>query len=395
MVRALFDSIVDLRMRRVTGIHHRHLRCHGIEMSVRLDDERALPGGVYVLRNCCGGCWPGMPPTARFCVFRSQRPVDGNIGDGRRSKANASESDSGHHTVRQAPSSSISSCGCWSVTCADRTRRAGVGNRSVGVTSTTARPFGSAPIPPTTPDPSSSRPLGQASGTLAVMCRPMCERPSLNLVGGSGCPAPTLHDTRCLERVRAGGFGAAGLPRCLPSIRLTALAYQVWEKSRPEVAWERMRSTGADGGGDTTESDLFTAMLRSLCGSTEHSGERTDELPLYFAAYHSDVRRPAMSLESMLAETFGVPVSVWQFQARQVRVDDADAGVSRTGRHRRPRIPRLGQGVMLGTRIPVVQTRFRIRIGAARLPAVSRVSAGWGLARITAAARAFVCRLRV
>lgn len=185
----------------------------------------------------------------------------------------------------------------------------------------------------------------------------------LNLLGATGV-LPHDYTVLILERVRAGDTALRDYLNVFHQ-RVTELAYQVWERSRPEIAWERIKSAQPEQNHDPAQpQDNFTEMLLSLIGRPDRG---TDEQELqarqYYSAFYSNTRRPVLALEAMLAESFQVPVCVQQFHPRQVLLRQEEQ--TRLPAHPQPGNgqPRLGHGAIMGRKISIIQTRLLIRLG--------------------------------
>jgi len=90
---------------------------------------------------------------------------------------------------------------------------------------------------------------------------------------------------------------------------------------------------------------------------------------LDFAGLFSHLPRSSIGLERILAEHFGLPIQVLQFQGQWLILEPADR--SHLGGPRRTGTPnnRLGGSAVLGEGVWDVESRFRIRIGPLQNPA--------------------------
>lgn len=184
----------------------------------------------------------------------------------------------------------------------------------------------------------------------------------LSLLGATGV-LPHDYTVLILERVRAGDTAMRDYLNVFHQ-RVTELAYQVWERSRPEIAWERIKSTQLQRSDPASQQDSFTEMLLSLIGRPDrHTDEQELQARQYYSACYSNTRRPVLALEAMLAESFQVPVCVRQFHPRKVLLQQEE----QTRLPARPQPgngqPRLGHGAIMGSRISIIQTRLLIRLG--------------------------------
>lgn len=156
--------------------------------------------------------------------------------------------------------------------------------------------------------------------------------------------------------------------------RLVSLFYRAWEKYRFFIHFERGEPQR---GGENI--DAFTLSVFSLVGlgtggqrgrmnvsrwvQTEEGGKQEvlaeiDDLALlHYSGILAHRPRCAVSLETMLADYFGLPLTVNQFQGQWLKLDVENR--SRVGLGSCT----LGQDLVLGDRIWDVQGKFRIRLG--------------------------------
>lgn len=133
--------------------------------------------------------------------------------------------------------------------------------------------------------------------------------------------------------------------------RLTAFFYRAWEKHRFTVAYER------DGG------DPLTGYLLSLIGlgtpSLQHRQSYPDQLLLFYAGLFGLASKPAVALEAILGDYFGVNVEIEPFIGTWRRLDEDDqCFLEQEGES-----DSLGFGAIVGDEVWDQQSRIRIRIG--------------------------------
>lgn len=156
--------------------------------------------------------------------------------------------------------------------------------------------------------------------------------------------------------------------------RLISLFYRAWTKYRFWLAYERGECTQA-------EPDLFTECLFSFIGMGTRSlrnrlrvavrpaadtGQRqrvlarVEDLALiYYAGLLSHRPRCAISLERLLADYFGVPVRVVQFQGQWLRLDpESQSQVSGLDEK-----SALGMNAVVGDRVWDIRSKIRICLG--------------------------------
>jgi type VI secretion system protein ImpH len=157
--------------------------------------------------------------------------------------------------------------------------------------------------------------------------------------------------------------------------RLISLFYRAWEKYRFHLAYER-------GAPEGPEPDPFTRCLFSLIGlglpalrdrvrvssrvvvegvPSERVLGRIDDLALlYYGGLLAQRPRNAVALEAILADYFGLPVRVLQFQGQWLRLDEANQSQLGAGNNQ------LGANLVAGQRVWDVQSKVRLRLGPLR-----------------------------
>lgn len=134
--------------------------------------------------------------------------------------------------------------------------------------------------------------------------------------------------------------------------RLISLFYRAWEKYRYAVVYERL------GPG---ESGLFERCMMSLLGmgTPGMTGRLAMDDRALMARAHALVRRgiSARGLADLVRDYFGVPARVRQFVPHWYTIEEEER--TRLGR----RSNRLGVDAVLGERVPMAQTRFRVVLG--------------------------------
>jgi type VI secretion system protein ImpH len=183
-------------------------------------------------------------------------------------------------------------------------------------------------------------PDGTATMTVAFM----------GLTGPLGV-LPICYTELVLERLRAGDRSLATFLDLFHH-RMVSFFYRAWEKYRPAVAYERGH-------------DPFTQYLFHLIGLGRESGPLrqrhsfADEGLLSYSGLFAQRHRPAVVLEALLGEYFGLPIAVLQFVGQWLRLDPADRSiVGASGAHNA-----LGRSFILGERVWDEQGKFRLRVG--------------------------------
>lgn len=133
--------------------------------------------------------------------------------------------------------------------------------------------------------------------------------------------------------------------------RLISLLYRAWRKYRFTIQY------GREGG------DLLTAHLLDLVGVGSDTSRITPgiapESLIFYAGLLAPPTRSAVSLELLLEDYFGVPVSVESFVGGWYRIHGSD--LCRVGEEGRPQ--RLGSGAVVGDEVWDPSARIRIRLG--------------------------------
>lgn len=217
-----------------------------------------------------------------------------------------------------------------------------------------------APPPPTDPD----RP-------------PMLTVSFMGLTGPMGV-LPYCYSELIVERLRNGDRTLLDFLD-LFNHRLISLFYRAWEKHRPELAFER-------GDADRAAGPLFSLIGLGI-EPLRNRQEFPDAALLFYAGAFAQRHRPAIMLERLLGEYFGLPVEVHPFQGRRLRLDDEDRStLGASGRHNG-----LGTTLVMGAKIWDEQSQFRLRIGPLTLEQFQRLSPeGPDLRALTQMARLYV-----
>lgn len=143
--------------------------------------------------------------------------------------------------------------------------------------------------------------------------------------------------------------------------RVISLFFRAWEKYQLPVAYERQALLGRRG-----EDDFTTALFSNVgfgTGRLRNRFEVDDEAFLYFSGYYSHFPRNAISLECLLGEYFGFPLSVQQFRGQWLYLDDTNCSKMATASRPLGQNCQLGKNFIVGDRVWTVEAGFRIRIG--------------------------------
>ena len=162
-----------------------------------------------------------------------------------------------------------------------------------------------------------------------------------------------------LDRIRTKDFSLRDFWD-LFNHRLIAQFYLAWEKCHFYVGYEKARRETA------RPEDAFTQSLYSLVGlgTSGLRGRQTvpDEVLLYYAGHFAHRPRSATALEQILADHFGVPTEIHQFQGQWMNLRPADQTRFTSdplGRGNN----QLGVATIAGRRVWGIENKFRVRLG--------------------------------
>ncbi|MFL5342351.1 MAG: type VI secretion system baseplate subunit TssG [Gemmataceae bacterium] len=181
----------------------------------------------------------------------------------------------------------------------------------------------------------------------------------LGLTGSAGV-LPHHYTALLLTRLRARDFSLRDFLDLFNN-RLAALYYRAWEKYRLPAVFERSRRR------TLAEPDPVTKSLFCVTGlGTEGLRSRLEVDPaavLYYGGLFARGPRPAVSLECMLEDYFGVPVRVLQLQGQWLNLEEADRGRLPPAGRAKGETNVLGRSLVVGRRVWDVQSKFRVRVG--------------------------------
>ena len=149
--------------------------------------------------------------------------------------------------------------------------------------------------------------------------------------------------------------------------RLTSLFLRAAEKYRLGLLVQRSVTppVGTNSPTGIGTDPVSRAMLAVTGFGTPHLGGRmaiADEVVLYYAGLFGARTRPAVALESMLADYLGLPVRVEQFSGRWLPIDPAEQTALPFGGIAAP-FTRLGVDAVAGGKVWDPQAAFRIVVG--------------------------------
>ena len=180
------------------------------------------------------------------------------------------------------------------------------------------------------------------------------------LTGPSGV-LPRHYTQLVIDRVRQKDFALRDFLD-LFNHRMISLFYRAWEKHHFPFAYE---DTASDPDGE--REDLFTRCLYCLVGmgtdGLRNRLEIDDRTFLHYGGIFAHQPRNALSLEAVVADYFGLRVTVIQFygqwldlsQDNQSRVAFRDESAGSNNE--------LGLNVVVGDRVWGVENKFRVRLG--------------------------------
>jgi type VI secretion system protein ImpH len=137
--------------------------------------------------------------------------------------------------------------------------------------------------------------------------------------------------------------------------RMICLFYRAWANSEPTISFDR------------PESDRFSNYIGSLAGIASDAMPGHDAM-LDLSKYHyigflASQNNPAEGLRAMLADYFGLKVSIEQFVPEWLDIQQSDL----TLLGETPRTGELGCSAILGSRVWGCQHKFRIHFGPLNL----------------------------
>lgn len=170
----------------------------------------------------------------------------------------------------------------------------------------------------------------------------------MGLTGPSGA-LPQHYTTLAVTRLRQRDRALADFFD-LFNHRLLSLYYRAWARACPAVQAE-------DAGFDYAANPM-TRALNAMAGQPR---SRSDERVLYYAGQYARSCRSSTSLEHLVADWLGRPVTVETFVGQWLPLRDRDR--VRLGRAGRASGMRLGEGLISGRRFWDVQSRIRLHLG--------------------------------
>jgi type VI secretion system protein ImpH len=172
----------------------------------------------------------------------------------------------------------------------------------------------------------------------------------LGLWGPSG-PMPTHLTEYARERMR--NFGDATLVRFADIFhhRMLALFYRAWAKTQPTVEMDR------------PSTDAFARFVGALCGlrleATHGRPTRPESVILHYAARSAAGSRSPEGLRDILADHFGLPVTIEEFVGEWIPMPTDSTWRLRMS----PETGRLGATTVLGRRVWSRAHKFRVVVG--------------------------------
>lgn len=224
-----------------------------------------------------------------------------------------------------------------------------------------------------------------ASDLVSVESRNNPDRPekwalSVNMMGLTG-PNGVLpsHYSRLVAEQQRQAERAEGSPErsresALPDFfdlfnhRQISLFYRAWKKYRLEALYTRQ----LDSHEQSTE-DPVTTVLFALIGfatgrhdrsqALRHRSDFDDDAPLYYSGAFSRWPRSPVTLKNIVAELFDLPTEVIEFQPQWSDLRPEDQYRMTPPSQSLGKEAALGRDIMIGSRICLHDTRFRVRLG--------------------------------
>jgi type VI secretion system protein ImpH len=175
---------------------------------------------------------------------------------------------------------------------------------------------------------------------------------------------PAHYTTLILQRLREGDPALKDFLDLFHHRIVTALV-RGWEKHRPHVTARPDPAHGARQQDPESATDLFTRCVRAITNRKRYSAldAYDDNILLYYSGVFSDRRRPAGALAAVLTDYFRVPVRIREFHPLRTRLRLEHRWRLPAARDESLPAGTLGQGLLLGESVHVVQTSFLVQIG--------------------------------
>lgn len=175
---------------------------------------------------------------------------------------------------------------------------------------------------------------------------------------------PAHYTTLILQRLREGDPALKDFLDLFHHRIITALV-RGWEKHRPHVTARPAATSRTQNLEGEAGVDLFTRYVRAITNRKRYSEENTydDNILLYYSGVFSDRRRPAGALSGVLCDYFRVPVRIREYYPLRTRLRPEHRWRLPTSHDESLSGATLGQGLLLGESVQVVQTSFLVQIG--------------------------------
>lgn len=159
--------------------------------------------------------------------------------------------------------------------------------------------------------------------------------------------------------------------------RTISLFYRAWEKHQVLPQLERADAESCE--------DPFTRAVYALIGmgspALRNRLSPSDETFAYYAGLLAHYPRNALSLSRMIAELFGLPAAIQQFQGQWLRLEPMEQSALPTPIQPNGLNCRLGATTIAGERVWSVESKFRLRLGPMGYNAFERLLPGNSLLR--------------
>jgi type VI secretion system protein ImpH len=171
----------------------------------------------------------------------------------------------------------------------------------------------------------------------------------LGLFGPSGA-LPSHYTELLIARARQGDHTLAAFLDLL-NHRLVSLFYRAWEKHHALVLYER-------GVEDQVARRLFDLIGLGL-PTLRNRHDFSDTVLLFYSGCFARRQRPAVVLEALLNDYYGMPIAVEQFVGQWLVLEPEDRStIGARGAHNA-----LGVSLVLGERVWDEQGKIRLRVG--------------------------------
>jgi type VI secretion system protein ImpH len=191
----------------------------------------------------------------------------------------------------------------------------------------------------------------------------LIETTFMSAAGAQGV-LPSHYTSLILQRLRDGDTALKDFLDLFHHRLITALV-RAWEKHRPYVSiTETNVSTPMLGDTDATR-DAFTQFVQAVTNRKRFDIPTgyDENILLYYSGVFSERRRSAGALAAVLEDYFNVHIRITEFHPVRTQLRLEHRWRLAGGQAHGQRGPKLGEGLLLGESVQIVQTSFLVQIG--------------------------------